>query len=182
MVEVELSDRYRYQEKGITVPVRESLGILFQGQNEAVLTPLKSKEGLPVEFACTVKGNTEGRRWFLLTAIAGDSPLGFIDVWFLPDAVGGPAGKVQYPYVLRTIDFDFPHSEIRGESGDDGFFVREQERGRGLGRALFFTSMEMLRLAGAKALHVCQPSESSKALYKRWGGKEILGGYLFDLT
>ena len=142
---------------------------------------LISSKGEKIKLTCTIKGELGESRWFLLTALIDDSPVGFTDVWLLPDSPMGVIGKGEYSYTVRTKDYNFPYSGFRDLAGEHGFYVCGEERGRGIGKTLMFTAMELLKMAGARAFYSNLPPKELEEYYERLGGERYVKGYEFLL-
>jgi hypothetical protein len=156
----------------------EEVAGLLRGETITVSTQLESSEGHPVVLECYVIPTESPRKWILITALANQVAIGFIDARYFPDT---QSGLVEAPHLSRTMAFDAPHSEIRATALDDGFTVIEEERNRNVGQVLFDTLKRVLRGLDVKRMSVNQPKERSRSFYQRNNGKPHISGFGFDL-
>lgn len=152
---------------------------LLQGETITVSTQLESTNGEPISIECYIIPTPSERKWILVTAAAGQVAIGFIDARYFPEPT---RGVVEAPHLSRSGAFDVPHTSIRLTSGDDGFFVIEKERNRGVGQVLFDTLKKLLVGLGATNMTVEQPKENSRGFYEKNGGVSYISGYWMPLV
>lgn len=152
---------------------------LLQGETVTVSTQLESTNGEPISIECYIIPTSSDRKWILVTATAGQVAIGFIDARYFPEPT---RGVVEAPHLSRSGVHNAPHTSIRLESGDDGIYVKENERNRGVGQALFDTLKKLLLGLGATNMTVEQPTEDSRGFYEKNGGVRYISGYWIPLV
>lgn len=156
----------------------EEIEKLLNGETVVVSTSLESSDGNPITLECYIIPSEYPRKWILITAIANQVAIGFVDARYFPES---QRGVVESQHFSRSGAHNAPHSKIRYRSGDDGFYVEEKERGRKVGQAIFDTLKAVLRGLGTTSMSVEQPKKRSESFYERNGGKRHMSGFFFNL-
>jgi len=134
--------------------------------------------GYTVSLLCYIIPTDSPRKWVLVTAVANQISIGFVDGIFLGD--NGNAA-IESPHMLRSRRYDLPHTDIRINTNPDGLYVDESERGRGVGRELMLSIQGIFLGLGAKRIIVNQPEDSALKFYMKLGYKLALGAVWMDI-
>lgn len=139
-----------------------------------IQTSLESSNGEAVTIECYIIPTDSPRKWILVTALANQVAIGFVDGIFYGEH---GTSKVEAPHTMRVNDPTFAHKEIRYESGDDGLFVKSSERQKKIGTTLMATIRQIFIGLGAKMMLVNQVKESAEGFYQKLGMQPTMGGF-----
>jgi GNAT superfamily N-acetyltransferase len=139
---------------------------LLTGETITIATSLESSEGEPVTIECYIIPSQYPRKWVLVTAFANQITIGFVDAQYYGNYA---TSKIETPHTMRDADENFPHTAIRHLASDDGLFVINDERRRGVGKKLMLTIRAALKGLGANYMNVNMPKESALTFYKKIG-------------
>ncbi len=78
-------------------------------------------------------------------------------------------------------DLSVPAFDLRMTADDDGIYVVDANRGKHIGSILLKTAIEIAHRTGSRRFMV-RHGEKQSSWYKKLGGHEVLGGFLFDLS
>ncbi|WKZ30454.1 MAG: GNAT family N-acetyltransferase [Candidatus Dojkabacteria bacterium] len=186
-----LEQEFQYEERKIIVPDAELLDSIVPPEGEYAYTEIPAGleiDGEPVHYQIVVDnlsqkiGRLDSKYVFVTACIKrGDDTIG---VAIKDNAVN--EGNVSWgrsqiltrggrfpPELLAQIPGKHSHrrgipwDDLRLNDGDDTFFVREEYRGKGIGRAIFFTSLELSRRLGATQHNIMTGEDHSPTMEKQ---------------
>lgn len=162
------------------IPLKDISRSILEGDQINVPTSIISNEGLPVSLDFSILPGISGptsRRWVCITALADGKPIGILDAKYIPDT---RTMVVEYPCRKNPVTLP-PYTEIRTQAGDDGLFVEEPERGKGIGAELFSTAKSIARGLGVDGLLVTNAKPNAEKFYNQQGGVKVSNGFWYEV-
>jgi len=160
---------------------KEEVQKLLDGETLIFSTALESTEGHPVILELYMLPTSSPRKWVLVTAIANQIDIGYVDVEYIPRV---NQGSIEGKHFRHSAVYFAPHSDIRTEfdTQEDGFYVIKSERNRKVGQALFDAARAILLGMGAYRLLVSHTSQEAESFYRRNGGQQFVNGFYFEYS
>ncbi|MEK7543397.1 MAG: GNAT family N-acetyltransferase [Patescibacteria group bacterium] len=118
------------------------------------------------------------RRYIALTAYdATDQAIAICDFMNNADT---KFGVLESPIIRKRPDLAVPAMDLRVLADDDGIYIVEAFRKKHVGAVLLKTALELSKRYGSTQF-VVKHGDKQAGWYRKLGGQEVLGGFLFNL-
>ncbi|OGK25900.1 hypothetical protein A3A46_02610 [Candidatus Roizmanbacteria bacterium RIFCSPLOWO2_01_FULL_37_13] len=118
-------------------------------------------------------------KYVAITAFNGGQSIGICDFRYTDNVKNA---TLDSPIIVKRPDLIVSGIDLRVAAGVDGVYVDKRYRKQGVGSVLIKMGIDTARELGAHRFIINQPNVDRFSWFKKLGGKEVLGAFIFNLN